>query len=50
MTAGFAIPLLAFRPAIPSAQRLGEIAPWSNLVIGLITAAAVGVQPKGSTG
>jgi len=36
--------LIAFRPIMPSAKPLGDIAIWSNLVFGLLAALAVGLR------
>ncbi len=36
--------LLAFRPIMPSAKPMGEIAIWSNLVTGVLAAISVGLR------
>ncbi len=40
--------LLAFRPIMPSASPMGEIAIWSNLVTGVLAAVSVGLRLWGS--
>lgn len=40
--------LLAFRPIMPSARPMGEIAIWSNLVTGIMAAISVGMRLWGS--
>jgi len=39
--------LIAFRPIMPSAKPLGDIAIWSNLVFGLLAALVVGLRLRG---
>lgn len=41
---GGAASLIAFRPVMPSAKPLGDIAIWSNLIFGLLAALAVGLR------
>lgn len=45
---GGAASLIAFRPIMPSATPMGEIAIWSNLVTGVLAAISVGTRLFGS--
>jgi hypothetical protein len=44
---GGAASLIAFRPIMPNARPLGDIAIWSNLVFGLLAALAIGLRLRG---
>ncbi len=42
--------LLAFHPVMPSAKPMGEIALWSNLIVGVIASISVGLRLWGAGG
>jgi hypothetical protein len=44
---GGAASLIAFRPIMPSAKPLGDIAIWSNMFFGLLAALLVGLRLRG---